>query len=151
MPKTSHFLINFQWSFHVFSRPSPGHHFSWLLSDLVPISSILGLPWHPTGPKIAHEIAQVAPIMFKKIDTGPPWDRSWKRPASKIVFGVLLGTILVFGIPLAPKWEIFAWFVNQLMPFPSLLQCNSFATLCCRNDEDWGNAKNRQELTKTKS
>ena len=73
--------------------PHSGPHFLRFWCDLVPKSLILGAPWRPAGPKIAPKIAQVAPKCFKNLVGGPPWDRSKNRPASKIAFGTLLGTI----------------------------------------------------------
>ena len=75
--------------------PHSGPHFSIFWRVLMPKCSILGPLAAQLRPKMATKIAQVAPIMLKKIDTGPPWDRSWTRAVSRITFGAFLGTILV--------------------------------------------------------
>ena len=74
--------------------PHSGPHFLRFWCDFVPKSSILGAPWRPAGPKMAPKIAQVAPKARNGPLYAPPPGGSWKRLASKIAFGTLLGTIL---------------------------------------------------------
>ena len=75
--------------------PHSGPHFLRFWCDLVSKSLILGAPWRPAGPKMAPKIDQMEPKCRKKIPHGAQILSSWNRPSSKIVFGVLFGTILV--------------------------------------------------------
>ena len=86
MPKTSHFRIKYPWFFNVFSRPSPGPHFSWLFGNFVPKCLIFGPPWRPAGPKMAAKILQMTPKCSPKLSyahTSVPIrlrNRFWRAP-----------------------------------------------------------------------
>ena len=79
--------------------PHSGPHFLRFWCDLVPKSSILGAPWRPAGAKMAPKIAEVAQQLHPFLKPVAVFLETWNRLASKVAFGVLLGTILVdFGL-----------------------------------------------------
>ena len=94
--------------------PHSGCHFLRFWRILVPKLSILGHPWRPAGHQMTPKIAQVAPKSFKKSIRRCSQEPFWRRPASRIPFGELLGTILVdFGRISNEFWWILASFLKD--------------------------------------
>ena len=67
----------------LFRMPHSGHHFLRFECDLVPKRSILGVPWHPAGPKMAIKITQVAAKGSEKNIRGAHFLRNLKPTCSQ--------------------------------------------------------------------